>query len=216
MQDKTLIHVEGMTCANCAMTITRTLEKEGLKDVSVNYITTEVSFEDVDPVRLQKIKTRINDIGYRVANVKMPGHEIRHGESKADHQHSHSGSVETKFYLSALFTLPLLLHMISSWSPLHHPLFQLALCIPVMIIGISYFGRSAWGSVKAGVMHMDVLIFVGSSAAFVYSIAGMCMYYGTRQVHDYMFFETAASIITFVLLGNVLEHRSVKQTTSAI
>ena len=63
---------------------------------------------------------------------------------------------------------------------------------------------------------MDVLIFTGSSAAFFYSIYGCLINYGTDKVHQYLFFETTATIITLVLLGNLLEHRSVKKTTTAI
>ena len=63
---------------------------------------------------------------------------------------------------------------------------------------------------------MDVLIFIGSSAAFMYSIYGWLLFGGTPEMHQYLFFETTATIITLVLLGNVLEHKSVKKTTSAI
>jgi Cu+-exporting ATPase len=217
MSERTLIHVEGMTCANCANTITRTLQKEGLKDVNVNYLTTEVSFEEIDSARLQKVKSQINNIGYTVAENIGSTHDHSHSHDAGDHHgHTHSGSVEKKFLLSALFTAPLLLHMLLPFSFLHNPYVQLALCIPVMLIGTSYFGKSAWGSIKAGTMNMDVLIFIGAFSAFIYSVAGMWLHSGSEDVHDYLFFETAASIFSFVLLGNVLEHRSVKQTTSAI
>ena len=83
-------------------------------------------------------------------------------------------------------------------------------------MGILYFGKSAWKSLKTGIPNMDVLIFIGTSAAFIYSISGWFLYYGTDLVHNYLFFETAATIITLVLLGNVLEHRSVQKTTTAI
>ena len=63
---------------------------------------------------------------------------------------------------------------------------------------------------------MDVLIFIGSTAAFFYSLVGTLKHWGLAEVQGFMFFETAASIVTLVLLGNVLEHRSVKQTTTAI
>jgi Cu+-exporting ATPase len=63
---------------------------------------------------------------------------------------------------------------------------------------------------------MDVLIFIGSSAAFFYSIYGWWFYYGTIKVNDFLFFETTATIITLVLLGNVMEKKAVKQTTTAI
>ena len=63
---------------------------------------------------------------------------------------------------------------------------------------------------------MDVLITIGSSAAFIYSTYGWYLYNGTELAHKFLFFETSATIITLVLLGNVLEHRSVKQTTTSI
>ncbi len=93
---------------------------------------------------------------------------------------------------------------------------QMGLCIPVFVIGMMQFGKSAWGSLKSGVPNMDVLIFIGSSSAFIYSIAGMLMHHDAHTIHNFLFFETTATIITLVLLGNVLEHRSVKQTTTAI
>ncbi|MFL2567898.1 MAG: heavy metal translocating P-type ATPase [Flavobacteriales bacterium] len=99
---------------------------------------------------------------------------------------------------------------------LHDPIIQLVLCLPVYFIGLIYFGKSAFNSLKTGVPNMDVLIFIGSSAAFFYSLYGWWLFYGTIEVHNYMFFETSATIITLVLLGNVLEHRSVKQTTTAL
>lgn len=214
MNEKTLLHVQGMTCANCANTITKTLQKEGLKEVNVNYITTEVTFEEVKPDLLEKVKSLINSIGYKVSE-EMANHN-ESGVHEEHHGHSLSKSVDQKFLWSAIFTAPLLLHMFLPFHFLHEPFVQLALCVPVMAIGISYFGKSAWGSFKVRAMNMDVLIFIGSVSAFVYSLAGMWMYYGTPQVREYLFFETAASIISFVLLGNVLEQRSVRQTTSAI
>ena len=63
---------------------------------------------------------------------------------------------------------------------------------------------------------MDVLIVIGTSAAFIYSISGIYLHWNTEQLYDYLFFETTATIITLVLLGNLLEKRSVNKTTSAI
>ena len=63
---------------------------------------------------------------------------------------------------------------------------------------------------------MNVLIFIGSTSAFLYSIYGSIVFFGTTEMHNFLFFETTATIITLVLLGNLLEHRSVEQTTTAI
>jgi Cu+-exporting ATPase len=101
-------------------------------------------------------------------------------------------------------------------SILQDPLLQFTLCVPVYIIGLLYFGKSAWSSLKIGIPNMDVLIFIGSSAAFIYSIYGWLIFGGETEMHNYLFFETTATIITLVLLGNVLENKSVKKTTTAI
>ena len=63
---------------------------------------------------------------------------------------------------------------------------------------------------------MDVLIFIGSTSAFLYSLIGWIIFNNTPQVYNFMFFETCATIITLVLLGNLLEHNSIKKTTSSI
>ncbi len=63
---------------------------------------------------------------------------------------------------------------------------------------------------------MDVLIFMGAFSALFYSIYGTLAFAGTHEIHKYLFFETGASIITFVLAGNVLEKRAVKKTTQAL
>jgi Cu+-exporting ATPase len=92
------------------------------------------------------------------------------------------------------------------------PVVQLLLCLPVFIVGCLHFGKSAWHSLKGGMPNMDVLIFIGSTSAFVYSLAGTLQNLGGQ----YQFYETCATIITLVLLGNVFEKRSVNQTTSAV
>ena len=106
--------------------------------------------------------------------------------------------------------------MFFSWAPLHNPLVQLALSIPVYSLGLWFFGKSAYHSLKSRVPNMDVLIFMGASSALFYSIFGTFYYWGSHDMHTYLFFETGASIITLVLFGNLLEKRSVKKTTNAI
>src|SRR5690606_25867964 len=109
---------------------------------------------------------------------------------------------------------PLLMHMFSDWHVLHNPWVQLVLATPVFAIGVRQFGVSAVRSLRHGIPNMDVLIIIGATAAYVYSLVGMFLY--TAQAHDYLFFETAASIITLVMFGNWLEHKTVKSTTQAI
>ena len=201
------LHVEGMDCANCALGISKSLQKNGMENVFVDFATGEASFYIKDKKTLKPAISGIEGLGYKVIDSIQK--EANEGKLSP---------IEKRFYITLPFTIILFFsHMIFSDDfILNAPYIQLALCIPVFIIGILQFGKSALGSVKIGVPNMDVLIFIGSSSAFIYSIAGMYLFGNTMAVHNYLFFETAATIITLVLLGNVFEHRSVKQTTTAI
>ena len=202
-----VLNVEGMTCAHCAMTITKVLEKNGAEHPSVNFTTGEASFSLEDKNGLEKIVDGIQRAGYKVVSQS----------ERESHEHGLS-SVEKKFLFTLPFTVVLFFsHMIFSHEFILNNLFvQLSICIPVFFIGCIYFGRSAWNSLKAGAPNMNVLIMIGSGAAFVYSVIGIILFHSTHEAHNYLFFETTATIITLVLLGNVIEHRSVKQTTTAI
>ncbi|MFA5782224.1 MAG: cation-translocating P-type ATPase [Bacteroidales bacterium] len=193
------LKVEGMDCTNCALGIKKRLEKDGFQDVNVNFTTAEVSFALVDKTSLQQAKGRIHSMGYKVVEEEK---EMKKGLS----------SIGMKFIVSLVFTVPLLVAMLLPYHLFHDPHFQLLLTIPVFAIGVWHFGKSAFQSIKAGVPNMDVLIILGASASFIYSLYGTIENLG----RDYQFYETTASIITIILLGNLLEHRSVRRTTSAI
>ena len=201
--EKITLHVEGMTCNNCANGIKVHLEKNLIQNVNVNFSLSEVSFSENNTSDKKHIISLVEEIGYKVKKKKSKENRF--------------SKVDVLFLISLFFTIPLFSHMFLDHSNiLHDPIIQLVLCLPVYFIGLIYFGKSAFNSLKTGVPNMDVLIFIGSSAAFFYSLYGWWLFYGTIEVHNYMFFETSATIITLVLLGNVLEHRSVKQTTTAL
>ncbi len=195
--------VEGMTCSNCAMSVTKFLEKRGMKNVYVDFSSGSVKFNANGNYDGNQLSKGIEGLGYHVTTAK---------DLKEKGAFRWWSTVDGKFYFCLLFTIPLLLHMILPFHLLHHPVVQLMLCLPVYITGLSYFGKSAWGSVKEGFLNMDVLIFIGSTAAFVYSVVGLFILANA----DYLFFETSASIITLVLLGNLIEKRSIKRTRTAV
>ena len=202
---KEILKIEGMTCANCALGIKKHLDKKGVKKVHVNFTTNNASFSADNQFSYKDVIGLINEIGYK---AKKESNEI---------EKTGLSSLEKKFFFTLIFTLPLFSHMfLPKVLFLQNILVQFALCLPVFLVGLLYFGKSAFRSLKSGLPNMNVLILMGSSAAFFYSIYGWILFYGTEQSHDYLFFETTATIITLVLLGNVLEHRSVKQTTTAI
>ena len=158
-------NVEGMDCVNCATSITRFLERKGLQDVYVNYATGEVRFKAGEnaTIDLEELKKGIAKLGYHVAE---------------EEEKPPFWTLERKLLVSALFTAPLLLQHIfmglgfHGLHILHNPWVQLLVCLPAFLLGAWHFGLSAWGSLRGGVPNMDVLIFLGSTAAFVYSLVG--------------------------------------------
>jgi Cu+-exporting ATPase len=194
------LNVTGMHCNNCALSIHKLLEKKGFRDVFVDFASEEVKFSTTDDSVIPDVIKNIEGLGFKVVD-----------DININNEHFYE-KVENKFLFSLIFTIPLLLHMVLPWHFLHSPVVQLILCLPVFILGCVHFGKSAFNSIKGGVPNMDVLIFVGSSSAFIYSLIGTIQNLGP----DYLFYETCATIITLVLLGNVFEKRSVSQTTSAV
>lgn len=198
--------VDGMDCSNCALTIRRFLEKQGMGDVRVNFATGDVSFDVNKPVQIDKLASGIHDLGYEVT-----------GQAKATEKKTRKpllGNSLRRFLFCLPFTAILMLHMIPGleihW--LMNPWLQLALTIPVFIAGMDFFGRSAWKSLRNGIPNMNVLIAIGALASFVYSLYGTL----TGQAADFMFYETTATIITLVFLGNYLEDASVNSTQRAL
>lgn len=197
--------VEGMTCSSCAAGVNRALTKGGYANVDVNFASGEVYLTDGKEIDLKRVEELVKRAGFEYVGTKK---EEKKGLA----------SIEKKFLFTLPFTIPLLLHMIP-FAPafLSDQMVQLVLSLPVMLLGMWHFGKSALGSLRNGVPNMDVLIFIGSTSAFAYSLAGTLMNWGDPAAqHTYLFFETSATIVTLVLLGNVIEHRSVKQTTTAI
>ena len=198
--------VDGMTCANCALAINKYLGKQGAQNIRVNPIDGDVSFEIVESSSTNILKEGINDLGYNVVDTKAP----------AGQQKTRLLSTQTQRLIFCLpFTLVLMLHMLERWIPLHwlmNPWLQLALCIPVYLVGMSFFGKSAINSIRNRMPNMNVLVALGASAAFFYSLIGTLM----GQGEQYLFYETAATIITLVFFGNYLEDASMQSTQRAL
>ncbi len=205
---KTTFDIEGMTCTGCARTIKNHLDSIGCSEVNVNNGLGEATAVLPAGITDNEVAKTLSKIGYP-SKVHISG--------STGLKEKKWSQLQVYLLVSAIFTLPLLLHMLFPKESLfNQPIFQLCLCIPVFIIGIIQFGRSAWFSIIKKSANMDVLIFMGSAAAFIYSLYGTISYYGTDLAHHYLFYETSASIITLVLLGNLMEERAIKKTTSAL
>ncbi len=197
IEKKHKLNIKGMTCSNCALSIEKSLKKQGASNIHVNFSTGEATFTgNINFLTFEKL---IHKSGFKIIKDEK---EI--GKSK----------ISILFLISVVFTVPLIAHMfVGKDSFLNNPFLQLCLTIPVLLTGGTYFIKSAYFGLKSGVPNMDLLVSTGFLGAFVYSVYGS---FFIGHAHDYLFFETTASIITLVLLGNLLEEKAIKKTTSAL
>ena len=197
--------IEGMSCTNCALTIDKYLSGIGLKQVKVNFIGGDISFELDAATPKQAIAKGIEGLGYHVITGDKSDQQK---DRRLFKNHLH------RFLFCMIFTSPLLMHMIPGVHIhlLMDPFVQLALTIPVFIVGMDFFGRSAIKSLWKGIPNMNVLIALGAVAAFGYSLYGTLI----GQAAQFMFYETTATILTLVFLGNWMEDKSVETTQAAL
>ncbi len=193
--------VEGMDCGNCALGIEKKLHALGVGSPSVNFATKTARFDLPAGDSPREVIAAIEGLGYHISTPTVPSSRVRF-------------SLERKVALCAIFTVPLFLgHMIPGMPHiLHSPVVQLLLCLPVFIIGLNHFGASALRSLRARFANMDVLIVIGLIASFGYSLYGTI----TGGGGDFLFYETTATITTIVLIGNLIEARAVRRTSTAI
>jgi len=196
--------VGGMTCSNCALSIRKYLEKQGLEDISVNPLDGSVSFQNPSDNNSDILKTGLASLGYPVIEQTTKKNTKKH--------FLHSN--KNRFLVTLPFSALLMLHMIDlrlfHW--LHDPNVQLLLCFPVFLMGMRFFGKSAWNGLKSGIPNMNLLVTIGALVSFVYSLIGMFYF----ESAAYLFFETTASIITLVFLGNYLEEAAMFSARRAL
>jgi Cu+-exporting ATPase len=217
---KVELPITGMTCANCAMNIERTLNKKvpGVVQASVNFASERATVEYL---------LTLTDVDTIVAAIQKAGFDAIPPDETADEEdleqkarRSEIADQTRKFIVGLSFTLPLFLlsmgrdfGLLGAWS---HALWVnwvfWALATPVQFYtGWDYY-TGGWKSLKNGSANMDVLVAMGSSVAYFYSIA--ILLYSSHANHVY--FETSAVIITLIKLGKMLEAQAKGRTGNAI
>ena len=194
--------VDGMSCTNCALSIHKYLQASGITEPKVSFMEGEVQFEMPSEINKKTLIKGIQKLGYKVR-----GQEEKQTKKWLDNNRDRA-------LFSFLFTAPLVLHMLPGVHIhfLMNPYVQLAFTLPVFIIGMSYFGKSAWYSITQGIPNMNVLVAIGALASFGYSLYGTLIGQGAL----FAYYETTATIITLVFFGNYLEDASVQSTQRAL
>jgi Cu+-exporting ATPase len=224
----------GMTCANCALRIEKGLKKlEQVEDARVNFARETVYIKLKNTLDLEKILQHIQSLGYEAS---------KHSDSNPNlvleiHQ-KELNNLKNKFFISLFFTLPLFYAMVGHFSFLNflplprilmHPWLQFLLAFPIQFwIGFSFY-LGAFRALKNISANMDVLVVLGTSAAFFYSLVQTILIgYSQKNLffldlesleHIHfpaLYYETSAVLITFILGGKWLETIAKGKSSDAI
>ncbi|MBC5636767.1 copper-translocating P-type ATPase [Ornithinibacillus sp. BX22] len=211
------LDVFGMTCAACSTRIEKVLNKEeGVKQATVNLATESASIE-FNPALVKELDLigRIKKLGYD-AKVKADK------EDKQTEKEKQLQKMKTKLIISAILSAPLLLTMLVHLAGVSipdifmNPWFQFTLATPVQFIIGWRFYVGAYKNLRNGGANMDVLVALGTSAAYFYSLyeAFNTLRHPGHMPH--LYFETSAILITLILFGKYLETSAKSRTTVAI
>lgn len=219
MDKKETIKIQGMSCAACAARIEKRLKKlEGINTAFVNLAAEKATIEyDSSKVKASDIVNAIESLGYKAEEEKVCDHDRNRDQRSVELRR-----LRTEFIISAVLSSPLILAMLLTIihidiAFLHNEYFQLAIATPVQfIIGFRFY-RNAYHALKSKSANMDVLIAMGTTAAYFFSIYNAFFVPAKEgMMMKELYFEAAAVIITLVLLGKYLEAVAKGKTSEAI
>ncbi len=206
-ESTTELQVEGMTCASCVGRVEKALLKvPGVVSASVNLATEKATVQALESVSLATLQAAIEKAGYAAKPVQE-------AKTEASHRLPDWWPIALGVVLTLPLMAPMLLQplgidwMLAGWL-------QLVLATPVQF-GLGWrFYRAGWSALRAGTGNMDLLVAMGTSAAYGLSVYLLLRHVGPGMPH--LYFEASAAIITLVLLGKWLEGRAKRQTADAI
>ncbi|WP_420105835.1 heavy metal translocating P-type ATPase [Herbaspirillum huttiense] len=210
------LDIEGMSCASCVMRVEKALKKiPGVTEVSVNLATERASIATAAPVAPAALIAAIEKAGYQ-AHQHIP--EETAAPASAKKQLPSWWPVAVSAALSLPLLLPMLLAPLGiGWSL--PPLWQWLLATPVQFWLGWRFYHAGWGALRARSGNMDLLVALGTSAAYGLSVwqwLSMPAMGEHAMAMPHLYFESSAVVITLVLLGKWLEGRAKRQTADAI
>ncbi|MGM9951226.1 MAG: heavy metal translocating P-type ATPase [Lysinibacillus sp.] len=219
VKEKKEFTVTGMTCAACSARIEKVLnKKQGIAAANVN-----LALENAT-VEYNPLEVSAADIIQAVEKLGYGAHVKEDDQQGSDHREQAIEKQQRKFIVSAILSLPLLWTMVGHFSftsflyvpdILMNPWVQFLLATPVQFIIGRHFYVSAYKALRNKSANMDVLVVMGTSAAYFYSVYQAIVSTGHGH-HPDLYFETSAVLITLILLGKLFEAKAKGRSSEAI
>ncbi|MGR5961375.1 heavy metal translocating P-type ATPase [Bacillus paranthracis] len=221
VSDKAEFTVSGMTCAACANRVEKRLNKlEGVNGATVNFALESATVDfNPDEINVNEMKSAITKLGYKL--------EVKSDEQdgSTDHRLQEIERQKKKFIISFILSFPLLWAMVSHFSftsfiylpdMLMNPWVRLALATPVQFIIGGQFYVGAYKALRNKSANMDVLVALGTSVAYFYSVYLSIQSIGSSEHMTDLYFETSAVLITLIILGKLFEAKAKGRSSEAI
>ncbi|PTU87005.1 heavy metal translocating P-type ATPase [Staphylococcus pasteuri] len=216
VKDSVELTISGMTCAACSNRIEKVLNKiDGVINANVNLTTEQATVEYYrGVVNSDDFISKIQNLGYDA--------KVKEGQNQYSNKDKRLKKQLTKLVIAAILSIPLLATMLVHLfhmplpSIFMNPWFQFILATPVQFIIGWQFYKGAYKNLKNGSANMDVLVALGTSAAYFYSIYEMFKWLIHTTQMPHLYFETSAVLITLILFGKYLETKAKTQTTNAL
>lgn len=214
---KVSLSISGMSCASCAAKLEKELAKtEGVRKATINFAAEKATVEYSD-AKISKIIDVVEKLGYRAERAEQIS-----VDREKERREKEIGRLRTELIFASLLSSPLVLGMILALigihiAFLHNEYFQFVLATPIQFIIGARFYKNAYYALKAKSANMDVLIAMGTSAAYLYSIyTGFFLPMEEGMMMKDLYFEASAVIITLIILGKYLEAGAKGRTSEAI
>ncbi|PSO48521.1 MAG: copper-translocating P-type ATPase [Cyanobacteria bacterium SW_9_44_58] len=227
--DTTTLKLEGMSCAGCANAIEKAISSvSGVEQCEVNFAAEQATVQfNPEQTTVETIQGAVEDAGYGASVYSQDEMMAGRGDAEVVAREAESKNLKRKIGVGGIISIILIvgslpvmtgldIPMIPAW--LHNPWLQFLLTTPVQFWCGYPFYRNAWKAFKHRAATMDTLIVLGTSAAYFYSLfATLFADFLWRQgLEPQVYYESAAVIITLILVGRFLENRARGQTSEAI
>ncbi len=214
--DQTIaVPVTGMSCASCASSIqTMLAAQKGIKKAEVNYAGKSVKIvynpTETNPSQFQKV---VQSIGYDL--ILETENAL---EKQEEIQDQYYRSLKTKIIYALVLTLPVIVISMLFMNMLYANYIMLVLTAPVLFVFGKSFFVSAYKQALHGRTNMDTLVALSTGIAFLFSAFNTFypQFWHNRGIHPHVYFEAAAVIIVFIMLGKLLEEKAKSNTSTAI
>ncbi|MDD5398590.1 MAG: heavy metal translocating P-type ATPase, partial [Dehalococcoidia bacterium] len=212
--EKSVFSVSGMSCASCVSRVEKSLQGlPGVVSVAVNLASNRAVVEHTRDADITMMLRAVADAGYKMALVTA-----EEGRSDSASQREMIELRNQFIFSLCVAALIMLLSMTDLLDYGWKPYLLWALATPVQFWAGLRFYRGAWGALKHGAADMNTLIAVGTSAAYLYSVAVMLFphFFASVGIGRGLYFDTSSMIIALILMGRFLESRAKGQTSEAI